>query len=84
MLRIPLIRYSLLVCSFLFLNPAQAQFFEVENAFPNVSFAVPVDIQDPGDGSGRLFVAELKEGRIIVFEDDENVSNTEVFSGHFR
>ena len=78
MFRIPFIRFSLLVCTFLFLHQAQAQ-FAVERAFPNISFSVPVDIQDPGDGSGRLFVAELKTGRVIVFQDDENVSQTEVF-----
>ena len=78
MLRIPLIRFSLLVCSFLILHPAQAQ-FEIEEAFPNLTFAVPVDIQDPGDGSGRLFVAELKAGRVIVFDDDENTTTKETF-----
>ena len=59
-------------------TPAYAQ-FELEVAFPELTFASPVDIQHAGDGSDRLFVAELKTGRIIVFDNDENASESEIF-----
>ena len=53
--------------------------FELEVAFPELDFASPVDIQHAGDGSNRLFVAELKTGRIMVFDNDENATEAEVF-----
>lgn len=47
-------------------------------AFPNLSFNAPVDIQNAGDGTNRLFVLE-QEGRIRVFQNDSLVNNSEVF-----
>jgi glucose/arabinose dehydrogenase len=54
--------------------------YEVVVAFPGLTFTRPVDLQDPGDGSGRLFVVE-QEGRIIVFPDTSSAqqSNAQVF-----
>ena len=50
----------------------------VVEAFPNLSFPRPVDIQNAGDGSNRLFVVE-QAGRILVFENDPATSVTTVF-----
>lgn len=47
-------------------------------AFPNLSFNAPVDIQNAGDGSNRLFVLE-QEGKIKVFPNDSLTTNSEVF-----
>jgi hypothetical protein len=47
-------------------------------AFPNLEFEAPVDIQNAGDGSNRLFVLE-QEGRIKVFQNDSLVNTTETF-----
>ncbi|MBR9978903.1 MAG: glucose sorbosone dehydrogenase, partial [Bacteroidetes bacterium] len=44
----------------------QAQ-LSLENAFPNLSFNRPVDLQHAGDGSDRIFVVE-QAGRIFVFD----------------
>ncbi|MFX1313788.1 MAG: PQQ-dependent sugar dehydrogenase, partial [Promethearchaeota archaeon] len=52
--------------------------YEIENAFPNLTFNRPVGIYDAGDESNRLFVIE-QEGRIIVFENDVNTSDSQVF-----
>ena len=50
----------------------------IETAFPNLSFTRPVDLQNAGDGSNRLFVVE-QHGIIRVFENTPNVSNSSVF-----
>ena len=50
----------------------------IETAFPNLSFTRPVELQNAGDGSNRLFVME-QHGIIRVFENKPNVSNSSVF-----
>ena len=52
--------------------------YTVEAAFPNLSFNNPLDLQHPGDGSGRLFVVE-QGGLIKVFENDAAASDASVF-----
>jgi glucose/arabinose dehydrogenase len=47
-------------------------------AFPGLSFERPVDLQDPRDGTNRLFVVE-QPGRVIVFENARAVSSSRVF-----
>ena len=54
------------------------QDLELENAFTNLSFERPVDLQHPGDGSNRLFVVE-QAGRINVFENRRGAASSEVF-----
>ena len=50
----------------------------VVDAFPNLSFSQPVFLtQAPADGS-RWFVVE-RAGRVLVFDDDPAVSNTQTF-----
>jgi glucose/arabinose dehydrogenase len=56
---------------------SQAQ-FELEPAFPNLSFNRPVDLQHPADGTGRLFVVE-QPGVIKVFENSSATTTAEVF-----
>jgi len=52
--------------------------YEVEVAFPNLSFDQPVGLYSAGDGSDRIFVVERK-GVIQVFENSENVTASSVF-----
>jgi len=61
-------------------SAAQSQQIGVENAFPNLSvpFIQPLDLQDPYDGTDRLFVA-TKRGQIHVFENDSLVTSHSVF-----
>jgi len=70
-------RLSLLITLLLFTSLTFAQLRYVE-AFPNLEFAAPVDIQHAGDNSNRLFVLE-QEGRIRVFQNDSLLNSTEVF-----
>ena len=58
--------------------PAPAQSQRLEEAFPKLSFNRPVDLQDPSDGSGRLFVVE-QAGVIRVFRNDPGVDSSGVF-----
>ena len=51
---------------------------ELENAFPNLSFVRPVDLQHPNDNSNRLFVVE-QQGIIYVFENSQEVTAKKVF-----
>jgi glucose/arabinose dehydrogenase len=50
----------------------------LEVAFPNLSFVRPVDLQEPGDGTDRLFVVEQR-GIIWVFENDPSTSQKKSF-----
>ena len=56
---------------------AQAQ-FPIDNAFPALGFSRPVDLQNAGDGSDRLFVVE-QSGRILVFENRADVATSLVY-----
>lgn len=51
---------------------------ELVDAFPGLGLVAPSDIQDPGDGSGRLFAVEVP-GRIIGFENDPDGVGGTVF-----
>ena len=44
--------------------------YNIENAFPNLSFEDPVGIYHANDGTHRLFVVE-QEGRIKVFNNTQ-------------
>ena len=50
----------------------------VEPAFPALAFRRPVHLTFPPDGTDRLFVT-LQAGRIMVFENDEDVSKAQEF-----
>ncbi len=50
----------------------------LENAFPNLNFSRPVDLQNAGDGSNRIFVVE-QAGIIKVFANDAGVSSASIF-----
>ena len=52
--------------------------YSVANAFPNLSFEDPVGIYHSGDASNRIFVLE-QQGRIKVFNNNESVSESEIF-----
>jgi glucose/arabinose dehydrogenase len=52
--------------------------YQVENAFPNLSFKRPVDLQHSGDNSNRLFVVE-QAGFIYVFSNNRDVNSKNVF-----
>ena len=51
----------------------------IDNAFPELNFGSPVDLQNAGDGSDRLFVVEQNAARILVFENNTFTENTTVF-----
>ena len=52
--------------------------YKVQPAFPLLTFAQPVDLQHPGDGSGRLFVVE-QTGRVRVFVNADTSSVARLF-----
>ncbi len=51
--------------------------FSMVNAFPNLSFDRPLDIQNSGDGTNRLFVVEHK-GVIQVIDDIDSVDQADI------
>ena len=76
MTRLPL---SFVFCLLLSACSARAQAdFELEEAFPALRFASPVDLQHPGDGTDRLFVVE-QAGVIRVFDNDASTADAPVF-----
>ncbi len=50
----------------------------VEEAFPQLTFERPVDLQHAGDNSKRLFVVEQR-GVVSVFQNDADVEEKSVF-----
>ena len=50
----------------------------VENAFPNLTFNKTTDVQEPGDGTDRMFVVG-QEGKVWVFQNDADVSQKTTF-----
>ena len=70
-------RFAALFICLCYLTPALAQ-YELEIAYPNLTFTRPIDIQNAGDGTDRIFVA-LQRGVIAVFENDSNVTDTTHF-----
>lgn len=50
----------------------------LDRTFPNLSFSSPVDLQNAGDGTNRLFVVE-QAGRIRVFPNNPAVTSSSVF-----
>lgn len=72
-------RLSVLI-AVLFLACSEKQFsqFTLQNAFPNLTFTNPVDLQHAGDGTDRLFVVE-QAGRIYVFENNPNTTVKKLF-----
>jgi glucose/arabinose dehydrogenase len=53
----------------------------VQDGFPNLAnFTRPVDLQNAGDGSDRLFVVE-QAGRVWVFQNDPLVTQRKLFLG---
>lgn len=52
--------------------------YSVVNAFPNLGFSQPLDLQSPSDGTNRIFVVE-QGGTIEVFSNDANTSESTTF-----
>jgi glucose/arabinose dehydrogenase len=65
----------LIVISFYCKGLAQLQ---LQEAFPDLVFTNPVDLQFPNDGTNRLFVVEQK-GIIKVFQNSSSASDVKVF-----
>ena len=66
------------ILSILFIFAIIQSEYEVVDAFPNLSFVDPVGIHHSGDGSNRIFIVE-QEGRIKVFDNDENQNTSQTF-----
>jgi len=59
-------------------NTPTARRYALEPAFPSLSFERPVDLQDPRDGSNRLFVVEQR-GVIRMFVKAVTTQTSSVF-----
>jgi glucose/arabinose dehydrogenase len=70
------LNFSIILSLFLIIN-LNAQ-FTLEEAFPNISFVDPVDLQNSGDGTNRIFVVE-RAGRIKVFTNSQTVQSSHTF-----
>lgn len=65
------------IFSFTFLVSSLGAQVTYNDAFPNLKFSFPVEMQSPPDGTDRIFVVE-QEGRIKVFPRRADVNNSEV------
>jgi len=74
-----LFRLNLFFAIFLIFTAAYSQSqFQLQNAFPNLTFSRPVDLQHPGDGTDRLFVVE-QAGVIKVFDNNASTAVAPIF-----
>ncbi len=67
----------LIIIVFIASYTASAQFI-LENAFPNLTFNDPLDLQNSGDGTDRIFVVE-RAGRIKVFPNSSSVTSLKTY-----
>jgi len=72
-----LIKQFIIISVFITYSIIYGQINIVE-AFPNLSFTIPLDLQHAPDGSDRIFVVE-KQGHIYVFENDPDVTEKTLF-----
>jgi glucose/arabinose dehydrogenase len=70
--------FKLLLLLLLFCSLRLRAQVALEQAFPNLTFANPVDFQSPRDGSPRVFVVE-QAGIIRVFTNLPSASSSSVF-----
>src|SRR5258705_5846528 len=64
---------------FLFLRPVAAHADYVFPSFPDLpSFDLPIGLEDPFDGTDRLFVLE-RAGKIYEFQNDPTVATRSLF-----
>ncbi|MFX1366532.1 MAG: PQQ-dependent sugar dehydrogenase [Promethearchaeota archaeon] len=59
-------------------NPPINYEYDIQNAFPNITFTRPLGIYDSEDGTNRLFVVE-QGGRILLIENNKNITKYEIF-----
>lgn len=71
-------RLLLLLCYSLLLQPVFGQ-ITFEQAFPNLRFSRPVEIQNANDGNDRLFVVE-QQGLIKVFPNESGINSSSVIN----
>jgi len=50
----------------------------IQNAYPNLTFSRPLDLQSPADGTDRIFVVE-QGGTVKVFPNNETVTESNTF-----
>jgi len=60
------------------INAQQIQQYTLQDAFPNLAFDNPLDLQHAGDGTNRLFVAS-QSGLISVFKNTPFVESAKTF-----
>ena len=59
-------------------NSDENKQYKLKNAFKNLSFDKPVDLQHAGDGTNRIFVVSQK-GLIYVFKNTLSVKSAKIF-----
>src|SRR3990170_5173619 len=59
-------------------NATQTQPYNLQEAFPRLSFDMPVELTSPEDGTDRIFVVEQK-GAIQVFQNSSGAQKSTVF-----
>lgn len=67
-----------LLCLLIFLTGTAFSQYSLQQAFPNLTFSSPVDIQSPNDDTDRMFVVS-QTGIIYVFPNNKNVTSAKVF-----
>src|SRR3989339_1275940 len=66
-----MLKKEILLSFILFLSCSEKSLpqYTLQEAFPNLTFSSPLDLQNAGDGTDRIFVVE-QAGKIYVFENN--------------
>ena len=72
------ILFFILFCFFSITSADQIQQLKLQDAFPNLSFDNPVDLQHAGDGTNRVFVV-VQSGLIYLVENTPSVKFAKIF-----
>ena len=70
-----MLKKEILLSFILFLSCSEKSLpqYTLQEAFPNLTFSGPLDLQNAGDGTDRIFVVE-QSGKIYVFENNTGVT----------
>jgi len=70
-----MLKKEILLSFILFLSCSEKSLpqYTLQEAFPNLTFSGPFDLQNAGDGTDRIFVVE-QSGKIYVFENNTGVT----------
>ena len=73
-----MVLFLVIIFNFIHCSSDAQDVINTTKAFPNLKFNRPVDLQDPGNNSNKLYVVE-QAGKIFVFDNDASTKEKMLF-----